>query len=293
MKRIDHLAVGLLQGVVRPISTARNRIGIATALAVLASVVSVGRASTISGTSSQLAVGDKEYNYDSDGYLFFGIFPAGTTSGAGSSNIRSSYTNADNVYDTSNNSISTNGGPAIALPSYVTSVAPAASPSLTKVAYGFSYSNISPTNSGDVESGVAYLAGTTGNSYDLLNINLASTVPGTPITIGVLVNNEANTNNQYPTSLTLRSSSASNGSVTVQHSGSGFSQGENDLYLFNVTPTDSDVLTLSGVQNSNMFNQLVIVGLTFSSAPEPGSLGVMLVGGVALLARRRRGAKLP
>ena len=63
-----------------------------------------------------------------------------------------------------------------------------------------------------------------------------------------------------------------------------------DIYLFDVIGTAGETITLQGLNAWNGANgrdQLGIGGLTFDSVPEPASLGLLSLGGLALLRRRR------
>ncbi len=180
------------------------------------------------------------------------------------------------------------------LPGYIGSVSPTGT--LNNEASGFGYSNIEPyanNTSVVVESGLAFNSSpvTAGQEYSLLSITFSSTavLPST-VRIGVLLNNEppasaANNNDQMPLSVRLQGPGGvlDTASETVNHPTT-----ENvDLYFFNVTPSAGSTFTLYGTADTNMFSHIVAGGLTFSS-PEPASIGLLGIGAIGVLKRRRR-----
>jgi hypothetical protein len=241
-------------------------------------VVSTAHAGTViaGGQADGVSVeagGPGVYNYDKDGYLFFAT--VGPNSGANGAAISS--------FSTAHDSIS--------MPTYISSVSPVA---LSTEAWGFSYSHIQPTIGNTVESGVAYLTGTPGNEYQLLDIQFGTGPLPSEVRIGVLVNAEPAAN-QSPTALRLEGPGGVSDSATqiVSHAGT---QGEGDLYFFDVAPTPGSVYELFGTAPPpTMFGtNLTIAGLTFATVPEPSSL-VGLAGlaamGLFVVVRRRHGAR--
>jgi hypothetical protein len=242
--------------------------GLATESVRAASVIAGGQADGV----SLEAGGPGVYNYDKDGYLFVAtVGPNGAPNGA-----------AISSFSTTQDSIS--------MPTYISGVSPV---ELSMEAWGFSYSHIQPTIGNTVESGVAYLTGTPGNEYHLLDITFGNGPLPSEVQIGVLVNAEPAAN-QSPTALLLEGPGGVSDSATQVVSRGNV--GEGDLYFFDVAPTPGSVYELFGTAPpATIFGtNLTIAGLTFATVPEPSSfvgLAGLAAMGLFVVVRRHCGAR--
>lgn len=146
---------------------------------------------------------------------------------------------------------------------------------------GTSYTN---TSGPDTTLTVDGLTGVTGVDYDgpsntvesLATITLGSGVPSS-FQIGLLGTNGVNPSNA--TTYTVASSAG--GSLTIA---ANSAVQENIFDLLTVTGAAAgETITISGEAS----NHPVLGGITFDPVPEPATLGLLCVGGLALLRRRR------
>lgn len=136
------------------------------------------------------------------------------------------------------------------------------------------------------------------NNMPLLNDYLGAQFPSAPLptlTIGGLADNAPYSLYVYGTNGGSGAGGtwSVNGSATQQTTGNGpnpfstFSSG-NDYTVFNVSSDATGHLVLTGSAGPNGNGYVILNGFQLSPAPEPGSLSLLGLGSVGLMARRRR-----
>jgi hypothetical protein len=225
---------------------------VATCLSLLA-VVDSAAASTVTAAGHAYDVGLGVYNYDKDGYLFFGT--DGPNSGPGGATGSISFGSSVNT---------------VSNPSYISGYTAGA---LSNEAHDFGYSNIQPMIGNTVESGVAFFGGAvSGTEYHLMDITFGSGPLPPEVQIGVLLNAESSFD-QSPSALRLQGPGgpSDSASLVVSHAFSASQpQGGNDLYFFDVEPTAGSTFELFATAGPfSPFAQVTIAGLTFVAVPEP------------------------
>lgn len=148
-----------------------------------------------------------------------------------------------------------------------------------------------PGGSGTAASGVAYrnagFADTNVESY--LNLTFSS-IPAGGVRVGILT--DVSPGNDAPTSVVLTQTSGSGtGSQSYADVIASTATAQADWYFFDLTGVAAgDVFTV-GFGNRASGSKPTVSGLTVDAlpapTPEPGALGLVAVGGIALVRRRR------
>ncbi len=145
----------------------------------------------------------------------------------------------------------------------------------------------------DVQSGNTYKGTANGGTADLVVLTIGTGLPTFGVRIGIFNDNRTSSPFDVDAFTVTHTTVGTGGSLASTVSFTGLATNinhDNDFYFFDLkNAVSGDVFTISGTATSGTSNP-GLAGITVDaiSIPEPASLGLLTLGGLALLGRRRK-----